>query len=51
MKSLVETGKSQCFPPEETSLQKLSQKECFITKFKCQHRAEILGKLEVLLSA
>lgn len=51
MKSLVEIGKSQCFPPKETSLQKLSQKEGFVTKFKCQHGAEILGKLKVLLSA
>lgn len=51
MKSCIEIGKSQCLPPKETSLQELSQKECFITKFKCQHGAEILGKLEVLLSA
>lgn len=50
-KSFIEIGKSQYLPPKETSLQKLSQEECFITKFKCQHGAEIFGKLEVLLSA
>lgn len=49
MKSFVEIGKSQCLSPKETRLQKLSQKECFITKFKCQHGAEILGKLKILL--